>query len=324
MTRGGGGSRAEAASRLRAAAPGLAGLPEAGRPCRSWEGGGEGRGAEERGPREPRAQEGRRGGLHPGPRDPSPPPPRAHERRPWAPLAQIGGPADPPHPTPTGLKSGEAWRVLQETPGKNFQSCSVLHSKSLRVTHESTSKRVGSLKVDIPGQVRGKDKEKAASGISCWVLPTFLLVASSPQPPEAGMLTVLLAGAAEPGTHPAGPGSRQRGPPGSRARPRAAAGGTAAPGKEAAAGPASPATPPLAVPAGPPPPPPPCAAGLSAGPLGLPLPPGPPRRPPPVSVRAEVRRPPGSPTAARRKRPATAAPPRPRGARRVGFRTGPV
>lgn len=45
--------------------------------------------------------------------------------------------------------------------------------------------------VEIPGQVRGKSSEKAASGVSSWVLPIPLLVASSPQLLEAGMLTVL-------------------------------------------------------------------------------------------------------------------------------------
>ncbi|CAK7308637.1 hypothetical protein VULLAG_LOCUS14140 [Vulpes lagopus] len=111
--------------------------------------------------------------------------------------------------------------------------------------------------------------------------------------------------------------SRARNPPGPARLPAARAawqpsapprgrGRDCGPGKGSGGQTRKPSHPPLAVPAGPPPPP--CAAGLSAGPLGLPLPPGPPRRPPPVSIRAEVRRPPGSPTAARRKRPATAAP----------------
>lgn len=45
----------------------------------------------------------------------------------------------------------------------------------------------------------------------------------------------------------------------------------------------------------------------------------------PGPARAEVRQPPGSPIASRRKRaPLPPLPPRPRGARRAGFRTGPV
>lgn len=51
---------------------------------------------------------------------------------------------------------------------------------------------LGRLMVEITGQVIGKSSEKAASGVSGWVLPIPLLVASSPQPPEAGTLTVLL------------------------------------------------------------------------------------------------------------------------------------
>ncbi|TKC46141.1 hypothetical protein EI555_005464, partial [Monodon monoceros] len=76
------------------------------------------------------------------------------------------------------------------------------------------------------------------------------------------------------------------------------------PREEAAGRPASAATQLLAVTAGPPSPP--CAAGLCWAPAGPPLPPDPPRRPGPA--RAEVRQPPGSPMASRRKRSPTAAP----------------
>lgn len=48
------------------------------------------------------------------------------------------------------------------------------------------------LMVKIAGQMRGKGIEKVASGVSSWVLLIPLVVASSPQPPEVGMLTVLL------------------------------------------------------------------------------------------------------------------------------------
>lgn len=50
----------------------------------------------------------------------------------------------------------------------------------------------GSLMLEIPGLVKAKSREKVASGISGWVLPIPWLLAHSPQPPETGMLTVLL------------------------------------------------------------------------------------------------------------------------------------
>lgn len=46
--------------------------------------------------------------------------------------------------------------------------------------------------MEIPVRVRAKGREKAACGVSSWVLPIPLLVANSPQLLVAGMLTVLL------------------------------------------------------------------------------------------------------------------------------------